>query len=62
MIIAIDKTFYYNKNKLESKQWENIPYEPSKMLFQLITRVREQLCIVIIDNPELFTKILKIKE
>lgn len=62
VIIAIDKTFYYNKNKLESKQWENIPYEPSKMLFQLITRVREQLCIVIIDNQELFTKILKIKE
>lgn len=32
-----------------------------KLFFQGVSRAREKLCIVVVDNPELFRKVLYIK-
>lgn len=62
VLILLNDKFYYNDNKeLSSKGHPNPDYLYSKMLFQAITRTREQLCIIVIGNEKLFNEVLAIK-
>ena len=59
---VMDDSFYYKSNqKLATAGLEELPnYDPDKMLYQNIIRVRKRLHLVVIHNPELLEKILAI--
>lgn len=56
VIMMLDRKFYYDsKLKLRTKGSVN----DLKLLYKGLTRAREHITIIIIDNEQLFTKILK---
>lgn len=59
---VMDDSFYYKANqKLSTVQLKTNPnYDPSKMLYQNVIRVRKKLQIIVIHNPQLLEKILGI--
>lgn len=62
VIIMMDSNFRYGEDgKLQGKEHPNPDYIFYKLLYQGISRPREKLCIVVIDNMPLFEKILSIK-
>lgn len=62
VVATIDQYFYYNENRvLSTKGYSLKPdYHPTKMLFQILTRARKKLTIVIVNNPEILEKCLQI--
>lgn len=62
VVIILDKNFRYNANgRLQGRVHPNPNYLFNKLFYQAVSRAREKLCIVILDNPVLFEKILSIK-
>lgn len=60
VVLVMDKNFWYNEqNQLCFK---GSYYSAQGMLYQIVTRVIDDLKIVVLDNPELFQKLLEIKE
>lgn len=57
---VIDENFYYKSdNSLSTRNYKKTPYfHPSKMLFQILTRARKKLKIVIINNDEILERCL----
>lgn len=63
IIIVIDNNFRYSKKgELESGHHPNPDYLFPRLFYQNITRAREKLCLIILNNPDIFEKLLKIKE
>lgn len=61
VIVIIDSLFYYDgQGKLSSYPRSNNPYDQEKMLFQAITRVKKKLEIVVINNPNVFNRLMQI--
>ncbi len=62
VVAVIDKYFYYdNKDKLSTKGYKVKPYyHPSKMLFQILSRTKMKLSLVIIKNHEILKRCLDI--
>lgn len=62
VVAVIDAHFYYrNDGKLSTRHWSSRPYyHPTKMLFQILTRTRKKLSIIIISNEILLTQCMKI--
>ncbi|WP_075694676.1 DNA/RNA helicase domain-containing protein [Cellulophaga lytica] len=61
VVAVIDSNFYYKKNRLSTRGYHHMPYyHPSKMLFQILTRTRKKLNIVIINNPIIMNRCLDI--
>ncbi|XQA18018.1 DNA/RNA helicase domain-containing protein [Bacillus licheniformis] len=61
VIAFIDKHFYYKDNKLTTKGWGIKPYyHPTKMLFQVVTRARKKLCIIVLNNESVLKQCLNI--
>ena len=60
IITIIDKHFFYNDNGGLAIKGYKPYYEPSKMLYQIVSRVRNKLCIVIVDNPIILQRCLDI--
>jgi len=62
VIAVLDQYFYYNEaGKLSTRGWPTKPYyHPTKMLFQIVTRARKKLCLIIIKNEAVLNQILKI--
>lgn len=59
--VIIDKHFYYDRNnKLKAKMMCNNVYSPRDMFYQAVTRVIETLEIIVVDNIEIFNRIIKI--
>ena len=59
--MLMDSTFKYNsENKLIAKEHPNPNYIYLQLLFQGLTRVREKLGIIVINDLELFKRILSI--
>ena len=61
VLVMIDENFYYEGGLLKSKAHPNWNYLYHKMLFQEVTRVREKLAIIVLGNPDVFSRLLKIK-
>ena len=61
VIAVIDHCFYYDGNDLATRYYVNSPYyHPSKMLFQIMTRTRRKLSVVVINNAEIMLRCLNI--
>lgn len=62
VVLIMDKNFRYNEEgRLQGKRHPNPDYIFYKLFFQGVSRAREKLCLVVVDNPELFGKIVNIK-
>lgn len=63
VILVLDNNFRYSeKGELEGKEHPNPDYLFPRLFYQNISRTREKLCLVILNNPDMFEKLLKIKE
>lgn len=63
VITILDHHFYYDENNvLKARKITHNPYSPLKMFFQQITRAITKLEIVVIENIELYNKIMSIFE
>jgi hypothetical protein len=58
VVFPMDSNFRYKNGKLQVRQTY---YSLQGMLYQIITRVVNELKIIVIDNPELYSKLLEIK-
>ena len=59
VVFAMDENFEYSEaNKLTAR---NGYYSARGMLYQIVTRVVDELKIVVLDNPKLYLKLLEIK-
>ncbi|PGX23260.1 hypothetical protein COE08_00860 [Priestia megaterium] len=64
VVAVLDQHFFYNKERqLSTQGWDTAPYyHPTKMLFQIVTRARKKLHIIIINNEAILNQCLKILE
>ncbi|HHY72791.1 MAG TPA: ATP-binding protein [Bacillus bacterium] len=62
VVAVIDESFYYKPNhKLSTKDLgKQMYYQPTRMLYQNISRTKKKLQIVIYNNPDVLDEILKI--
>ena len=60
VVFVMDTSFKYNKDGTLMYKQENY-YNPAGMLYQIVTRAVKELKIIVLDNPELFFKLLEIK-
>lgn len=61
VVAVIDEYFYYKGNKLSTRRYRNRPYyHPTKMLFQIVSRTRIGLNIVIVKNHEILKRCIDI--
>lgn len=62
VIIVLDDNFLYSsEGRLMAREHPYSNYLFYKLFFQGVSRAREKLCIVVVDNPDLFKKVLDIK-
>lgn len=62
VIVVMDLNFAYDtKGELEGKEHPNPDYLFPRLFYQNITRARNKLCIVVINNKNVFEMLLKIK-
>lgn len=58
VLIMLDDHFAYDEaGRMQAKIHPNPDYLFAKLFYQGITRVREKLLLLVIDNPDLFTRI-----
>lgn len=63
VVMILDRTFAYDQDgKLRAIVHPNPNYLYRQLLFQGISRVREKLAIIVVDNPDVFAKVLSILE
>lgn len=63
VLVIIDDNFRYDDDgELISKEHQSNDYRFDKMFYQNISRAREKLCIVVANNPDIFEKLLLIKQ
>lgn len=62
VIVSLDKFFYYDEkdSKLTTNYTDYYPYLQVNQIFQALTRVKDKLIILILDNPELYKTVQKI--
>lgn len=61
VVAVIDSHFFYKNNVLSTRNYPYKPYyHPTKMLFQILSRTKIKLGLVIIDNQEVFERSLQI--
>jgi hypothetical protein len=62
VVAVIDSHFYYKPdNTLATKNYKKTPhFHPSKMLFQIMTRTRKKINLVIINNEEILERCMSI--
>ncbi len=63
VLMVMDNNFRYDADgELEGKEHPNPDYLFPRLFYQNISRAREKLCIVVVDNFDFFDKLLHIKE
>lgn len=62
VVAMLDSHFYYDKEgRLSTKGWQEPPHHnPTKILFQIVTRTRKRLSIVIVNNEEVLGQCLRV--
>ena len=62
VIVVMDSNFYYNEfGELAGRSQPDPDYLFTRLFYQNITRARSSLCFVVLNNPEVFETLLKIK-
>lgn len=62
VMIMMDRNFRYDpERRIQGKEHPNPDLLFYKLLYQAISRAREKLCVLVVQNYELFSKILSIK-
>ncbi|MBD5097316.1 MAG: ATP-binding protein [Lachnospiraceae bacterium] len=62
VMIIVDENFRYNESgKIEGKKHPNPDYLFYKLLYQGVSRAREKLCILVVNNYKMFKQISDIK-
>lgn len=62
VIVLLDNNFRYSDDGiLQAREHPNPDYLFEKLFYQNITRAREKLCIIVVQNIDLFEKLLIIK-
>ncbi len=56
VVAVIDHSYVYNGNNLDVKYSKSPYYHPVKMLFQIMTRTRIKLHVVVINNEEILAR------
>lgn len=63
VVVVLDNNFRYSEDGiLQGKEHPNPNYLFPRLFYQNISRAREKLCIIVLDNIELFTTLLEVKE
>jgi hypothetical protein len=63
VVLVLDNNFRYSqKGDLEAREHPNPDYLFPRLFFQNISRAREKLCIIVLENEDLFKTLLRIKE
>lgn len=58
VLLVMDKTFYYDEEgRLSAHQQPDFEYIYTQLFYQGITRAKEKLALVVVDNNDLFKKI-----
>lgn len=60
VVVIVDENFFYNNHKLSVRRTEY--YDIVKMLYQILSRARKQICLIVVKNEEFFQKALGILE
>jgi hypothetical protein len=61
VVAVVDEHFYYKSGALSTRNYKANPYyHPTKMLFQIVSRTRIKLGVVIINNQEILNRCLEI--
>jgi len=61
VVLELDSTFYYDgKGKLRSTGHKNPDYLNEQLFSQAMSRAREKLCLIVVNNEELFDRMLEI--
>lgn len=61
VLVPLDEYFFYDDEaKLTSSYSEYYPYSEDRCIFEALTRTKENLLLVVINNPKLFIKIQEI--
>lgn len=62
VVAVVDEFYYYNDvGTLSTYGWRERPYyHPTKMLFQILTRTRKELMLVIINNKVVLERVLDV--
>ncbi len=60
VVFVMDSAFKYEGNRLAASKYAY--YSPKGMLYQITTRVVDELKIIVFNNPDLYVKLLEIKE
>lgn len=59
VVFVMDSNFRYEGNRLMASRYAY--YSPKGMLYQITTRVVDELKIIVFNNPDLYVKLLEIK-
>lgn len=59
VVFVMDSNFRYDGNRLMASRYAY--YSPKGMLYQITTRVVDELKIIVFNNPELYVRLLEIK-
>ena len=63
VVAIIDEHFYYENNQLSTRGYSKAPYyHPTKMLYQIISRTRLKLHLIIFRNPIILSRCLEMLE
>jgi hypothetical protein len=60
VVVIVGEKFEYKETGELTHQVTNGPHMPHKMLFQAITRVRKELKIIIVNNPQILERCIEI--
>lgn len=61
VVVVIDDVFFYSPSgDLISRRRAGVPYDQRDMLFQIVTRTRNKLEIVVVNNEPVFREILSL--
>lgn len=61
VVFVMDQNFRYNGKDVLTANTQSHYYDPGGMLYQIVTRAVNQLKIIVLDNPELYYNLLRIK-
>lgn len=60
-MLMMDENFTYVNGKLKCRMHPNPDYLYYKLLYQAVSRARRGLCIVVLNNVDVFAQLLNIK-